>query len=227
MPRILQLFLLLPLAGAPVIAQTVAPGSIQATSTATMSVTPDQVQLTVSVITQSTSAAQAGQQNATQSTAMIAALKQVLGNNGTLQTTGYSLNPNYATAPGQAATITGYTAENTLQVTAYDLTLAGPLIDAARQAGGTNISGLTYGLRDPEPAHLQALSLAGKQAQAHAGAIAAGLGAKAGAVISAVEAGPVSVIPLSGVASASSPTPVVTGTVSVSATVTVTVQLSQ
>jgi len=52
------------------------------------------------------------------------------------------------------------------------------------------------------------------------------LGAKTGAVISAVEGA--SVTPLvAGVAGASSATPIQTGQVSVSATVTITVQLSQ
>jgi uncharacterized protein YggE len=57
-------------------------------------------------------------------------------------------------------------------------------------------------------------------------AIAAGLGAKTGAVIAAQEGSSVNPI-LAPAAGASTATPVVTGTVSVSATVTVTVQLTQ
>jgi len=61
---------------------------------------------------------------------------------------------------------------------------------------------------------------------AHAGAIAQGLGAKTGAVISALEGS--RLVPVFGdVGAVAATTPVQTGTVSVSATVTVTVQLLQ
>jgi len=228
MLRSLSLFLLAPLIGTAVFAQSATPGTLQGTSSATLNVKPDQVQLDVSVVTQANTAAQAGQQNATQTAAMIAALQQVVGNAGNIQTVGYSIYPRYNNAYGQNSVIIGYTAQNTVEVTAYDLTKAGPLIDAANQAGAGSVGGLTFGLQDPEPSHLQVLTLAAKQAQAHAAAIAAGLGAKAGAVISAVEATASPVYTVPGlVAGASATTPILTGTVSVSATVTVTVQLVQ
>ncbi|MDR3698185.1 MAG: SIMPL domain-containing protein [Candidatus Sulfopaludibacter sp.] len=227
MLRILPFFLALSLAGSAALAQTAAAGTIQATGTASLSVQPDQVQLTVSVVTQANTAAQAGQQNAAQTNAMITALNQVLGKSGTLQTTGYSIYPRYSNVPGQTSTIVGYTAQNTLLATAYDLTLSGPLIDAANQAGASTVSGLTFGLQDPEPSRLQALTQAGKIAQSHASAIAAGLGAKAGSVLSAVEGSTGSIVPVFSGVGASSSTPVISGTVTVSATVTITVQLLQ
>jgi uncharacterized protein YggE len=227
MLRILSFFFALSLAGTAVLAQTAAAGSIQATGTASLNVQPDQVQLSVSVITQGSTAAQAGQQNAAQTNAMIAALNQLLGKSGSLQTTGYSIYPRYSSVPGQTSTIVGYTAQNTLLATAYDLTLSGPLIDAANQAGAGAVSGLTFGLQDPEPSRLQALTQAGKIALSHASAIAAGLGAKAGSVLSAVEGSSGSIVPVVSGAGAASSTPVISGTVTVSATVTITVQLSQ
>jgi uncharacterized protein len=228
MLRILPLFLLLPLAGTAILAQTVAPGSIQATGTATINVKPDQVQLDLTVITSANTAALAGQQNATQTNAMIAALQQVLGNSGNIQTVGYSLYPRYSTTSnGQTSTIIGYTAQNTVRATSSDLSLAGPLIDTANQAGAGSVGGLSFGLQDTEPSRLQALSLAGKQAQSHAAAIASGLGAKTGTVISAVESASFTPVPIYAAGASSSTTPVVSGTVSVSATVTITVQLLQ
>ena len=219
--RILALFLAPSLA---LLAQ--ATGTIQATGTATLNVTPDQVQLLVSVVTQATTAAQAGQQNASQTSAMIAALNQVLGRSGNLQTSGYSIYPRYSTVAGQSSTIIGYTAQNSLLVTAFDLTLAGPLIDAANQAGAATVGNLTFGLQDPEPSRQQALTQAGKIALAHASAIAAGLNAKAGPVVSAVEGTISSVVPVAtGPSAGASSTPVISGPVTVSATVTVTVQL--
>ncbi|HWC98715.1 MAG TPA: SIMPL domain-containing protein [Candidatus Sulfopaludibacter sp.] len=227
MLRILPLFLLLPLAGMAVFAQSATPGTIQATGTATVNAKPDQVQLDVTVITQGSTAALAGQANATQTNAMIASLQKVLGTSGTIETVGYSLYPRYSTTTGQSSTIIGYTAQNTVRATSFDLSLAGSLIDTANQGGAGSVGGLTFGLQDPEPTHLQALTLAAKQAQAHATAMAAGVGAKTGSVLSAVEGSANSVVPIYAAGGASSSTPVVSGTVSVSATVTITVQLLQ
>jgi len=215
---------LIVLASAVLSAQTAA-GSIQATGTATLNVNPDQVQLGLSVNTSAPTANQAAQQNAAQTSAVIAALNQVLGQAGSIQTAGYSLYPQYSNSANPS--IVGYTVSNSLQVTTIVLALAGPLIDAANQAGASNIGGLSFGLQNPDPTVQQALTAAAKQALAHAGAIATGLGAKAGAVISAQQNSSVSPLPGMGMAAAATATPVLTGTVSVSATVTVTVALSQ
>ena len=158
-------------------AQSATPNSIQATGIATINVQPDQVQLTVSVSTDAPTAQQATQQNATQANTLLTALKQVLGTSGNIQTVGYSVYPRYSNGPNPS--IIGYTATNTVQVTSYDLTLAGPLIDAAGQAGASGVSSLSFGLKDPDPAKQQALTAAAKQALAHTAAIAAGLGAHA------------------------------------------------
>src|SRR5947208_15545905 len=83
--------------------------------------------------------------------------------------------------------ISGYTTTNIARVTTTDLSSVGRLIDAANQAGSNSVGGLSFGLIDPEPLVEQALSQATKRALAHAGAIAAGLGGKAGTVLSAQE----------------------------------------
>jgi len=205
-------------------AQTQGAGTVQASGTATISVAPDQAQLTAGVITQAATAQDAAQQNATQTAAMLAAIKSVLGTNGTVQTVGYSVMPRYSNS--QPPSVIGYTASNTVQVTTINLNLVGPLIDAANAAGANNVSGISFSLQDPDPVLQQALGKASKQALAHAGAIAQGLGAKTGAVVSAQEGARVT--PVFGDAGpTAAATPVQTGTVSVSATVTVTVQLLQ
>jgi hypothetical protein len=208
-------------------AQTVSPGTVQATGTATLSVPPDQVSLDVSVITQGSTAQQAAQQNASQTATVINALKQALGASGTVQTVGYSVYPRYSSMTGQSNTVVGYTASNTVRATSNNLTLAGPLIDTANQAGASSVGNLSFSLQNSDPYYQQALSAAAKQAQAHAAAIAAGLGAKTGAVVSAQEGASIS-YPIMAAGTANSvQTPVLTGTVSVSATVTITVQLVQ
>jgi uncharacterized protein YggE len=201
--------------------------SVQATGTGSISVKPNQAQLNIGVVTDGATAQEAAQKNASQTTAVLAAVNQVLGTAGTVQTTSYSVYPRYNNQPTQTPVIVGYTASNTLQATIGDLSLVGKVIDSANQAGANNVGGLTFGLQDPEPVKQQALTQAAKQARAHADAIAAGLGVKTGAVISAQEGATYSPINVAGAAASTVPTPVQTGQVTVTANVTVTVQLVQ
>ena len=210
-------------------AQTATPGTVQATGTATLSVNPDEASLDISVITQGATAQQAAQLNASQTTTVINALKQLLSVHGSIQTVAYSVYPRYSTQPGQSNVIVGYTASNTVRATTSDLTLPGPIIDTANQAGASTVGNLTFDLQNPEPYKQQALSAAAKQAQAHAAAIAAGLSAKTGSVVSAQESSTTTIPIYAGTAGAvaGTPTPVQSGPVNVSATVTITVQLMQ
>jgi uncharacterized protein len=226
MLRIQYLVLAALLAAGPLSGQTSTPATVVANGTGTVSAQPDQAQMTAGVVTQATTAQEAAQQNATQTTAVIDALKAKLGTNGTVQTISYSVTPRYSN--GAPPSIVGYTATNTVLVTTIDLNLIGPLIDIANQAGANNVGGVTFGLQDSDPSMQQALGKAAKQALAHAGAIAAGLGGKTGAVVSAQESGTVVPYgPMAASAGAGTPTPIAAGAVTVSATVTVTVQLVQ
>ena len=206
-------------------AQTATPPSVQAQGTATIAVTPNQAQLTVSMTTNGTTAQDAGQQNATLTAAVIAALQKQAGASGTIQTVSYSVSPRYNNpTPTQPAAIVGYSATNTVQLTLTNLTLIGGAIDAATQAGATSVSNLTLGLQDPQPSLQAALTAAAKIALANASAIASGLGGKTGAVISAQQSSSYTPIPVA-VAVMAAATPIQTGPISVSATVVVTVAL--
>ena len=225
MTRIISLPFLLLLALASTALSQTTPSTVQAQGSASISVPADQAELWVSVTTNGTTAQDAGQQNANLTALVKSALQNLIGSSGTIQTVSYTVSPRYSNGTAtQAPAIVGYSATNTQQVTLTDLTLIGRAIDAANQAGATSVGNLTLGLQNPDPTLNAALTAAAKQALTHAGAIAAGLGGKIGAVISAQEATtytPVAV--LAGVASAS--TQITPGPVSVSATVTVTAQL--
>ena len=209
------------------LAQLSLPRTVQAVGNATISVNPDQAQLDVGVVTSAATAQEAAQQNASQSTAVQTALKLALGPNGSFQTVGYSVSPRYSNTPGQPSTIIGYTASNTVRVTTMDLSIIGRLIDAANQAGANSVGSLSFGLQDPDPVLQRALSQATKQAMAHANAIASGLGAKTGAVLSAQQGSSYAPLLVSGAGLATTATPVQNGTVNVYATVTVSVLLEQ
>ena len=217
-------FALIPslLLAATVLPAQTAPASIQATGTATINVTPDQAQLTITVTTNGTTANEAGQLNASLSTTVQNAVKQVLGTSGTIQTVGYSVNTRYN---NNGTAIIGFTASNSILVTTINLGIIGTIIDTANQAGATNVGGISFGLQNHDPATQQALTAATKQAMLHATAIASGLGMHTGAVLNAVEGSSYTPV-IGGVASAgAATTPITTGTVGVSATVTVTMAI--
>ena len=204
-----------------------AANTVQSTGSATVIVNPpEQAQFSVGVVTQANSADAAVQQNATISTAVQNALQALLGVNGTLQTVDYSVSARYS---GNPSMLTGYSCTNTVMVTTYNIANVGKLIDAASQAGANSIGSIGFGLRNPDPYVQQALNQASKQALAHAAAIAAGLGAKTGPVIAALEG--YSSVPIvnsaAGAGATATTTPVQTTGVNVTATVTVTVQLVQ
>jgi uncharacterized protein YggE len=203
--------------------------SVRASGDATVPANPDQLSVTIGVTTQAPTAQQASEQNATLTTAVIAALRRLVGTTGEIKTVGYSLYPNYRTSSsGGPATVTGFTANNSVAVNTSDLSLGGKLIDAAIQAGATNVQGLAFGLKDSEPARLEALRQATQEARRRAEAIALGLGARLGYVIAADEGGSVRVVATDARAlgaSGTAPTPVETGTVSVYASVTLEIEL--
>src|SRR2546423_1213008 len=180
MSRTGWLHLLLALSAMLLPAQTTGIRTIQANGTATQTANPDQAQLEVGVVTNGATAQESAQLNATQTTAVLNAVKAVLGANGTVQTVSYSLYPRYSNDQRQPSVIIGYTTTNMVRVTTTDLSIVGRLIDATNQAGANSVGGLSFGLIDPEPLVEQALSQATKRALAHAGAIAAGPGGPKG-----------------------------------------------
>jgi uncharacterized protein YggE len=213
-----------PPAGAQAVAQ---PQTVQAVGTATVSGQPDQVKVDIGVTTTATTAQDAAAQNATQMTAVLNQIRLVLGQAADVKTIGYSITPNYRTAAGQSPVLTGYTATNTVEVTAGDSASIVKVIDSVSPVGATNIQSLRFSIANDAPLRMQALGLAAKQALGHAQAIAGGLGLKVGVVIAAQEG--VSVTPIDrGINPvAATPTPVEPGMVNVTATVTISAQLIQ
>jgi len=207
------------------VAQTVVGSrpSITATGEATVSANPDQATIAVSVTNSASTAIDASNQNAVQTSNVIAALRAVMASSDILQTVAYSLNPNYNNQGVQ----TGYTATNTIQVTTADLTSPGKLLDTATQAGATRVQSLSFGLKDSQPLRAQALKLAAGQAQTQVQAIAAGLGVKLGNVIAASDGSSVSPVlnTTPGLAAGGVATPIVIGAVQVTADVRLQVEI--
>jgi uncharacterized protein YggE len=226
MKYIIALLFLTALAG---LAQTPQRSTVQATGTASVSVTPDQAQIYVSAITQAATAQEAASQNATIATNIQSQLAQALGSSGTVKTVSYSVSPNYTYAKDGTATLTGYTVVNSIQVTLNDLSIAGKVIDTATQAGASRIDSLQFTLKDDTDAKSQALRAATVRAKAKADAIASSAGLRTGAYLVIQESGadiqPIRTVAAPGATTTT--TPVQPGQLSVTGSVTIAVELVQ
>lgn len=203
--------------------------SVRASGEGVVAAMPDLVRINLTISTPANTAQEATDQNATTSQAVSNRVKALIGTNGEIRTVSYSVNPNYRSNPTGSQTLTGFTASNTLEVTAYDLNLAGKIVDAAVQAGATSVSGLRFGLKDSDPQRRDALKRATQVARANATAIAEGLSVRLGNILAADEGSSVSVYNPSDarVGIAATATTFDTGLVEVRATVTLEIAILQ
>ena len=145
--------------------------------------TPDLASLTLEVETQAATAVAAGQENAKQAKALLAAVKAVLGPQDKLRTLSYRLLPVHAyqdkSSPPE---IKGYQAVNQLEVKVLDLARLGNVIDTARKNGATRVNGPYWSHSRLEELQRQAAVNALERARRLADALAQAAGLKIKAV---------------------------------------------
>ncbi len=208
------------------------PPVVRASGQATVDATPDQAEVSVGVSNQQKTAQAAAADNANRTTAVVNAVKSLVGHGDEVKTQQYSVNPAYSyPKPGGSPVIDGYNAKNTVHVTVHDLASVGKVIDAAMQAGATNVNGVNFTLKNDEAVRQQALALAAQKARANAEAIAKALGLRVVGVLEAQSGEASTVRPLYAPmmaqrAMAAAPTPIESGSVSVEASVTVTLEVA-
>jgi hypothetical protein len=121
--------------------------------------------------------------------AILATIKQVGIPDTDIQTTGVNLYPQYDYTQGRTPSITGYQASVQVRVTLKDITKIGDTIDAAVEAGATDISGPMWTLSENAEARSVAIEKAVADAKARAEVMAQAAGKSVGEVISLGEAG--------------------------------------
>jgi uncharacterized protein YggE len=206
--------------------------TIQVSASAVVSAKPDRAEVDIGVVTQAAQSREAAASNASQSNAVLAALRKVLPEHADIRTVSYALTPNYRYQNGSEPTLTGYTATNLVRVTVDDLDKVGVVLDAASQSGANRIQDIRFILRDPQSVRLSALREAAAKARTEAETLAGALGVRVVRVMS-VESDdssnrvPVRHIMMSAARaqSAVEPTPVEAGTLDVSADVKLTVEI--
>jgi uncharacterized protein YggE len=211
-----------------------APGSttVRVEAEGSESAAPDRAVIDVGVRSEGRDAAAAAARNASTLDAVLAALRPVVGPDGSLETSGYSVQPRWESPPPSAGEprASGYVVRNTVRATVADLGRVSRVIDAALAAGANESYGLAWTLGDEQPARRRALRHAVAAAQAKAQAVASELGMRLVRVVAVVE-GPAGPRPLpferSAVAAAAEvATPVEPARLTFRTTVTLTAELA-
>ena len=116
------------------------------------------------------------------------ALKNKLGNKGTVEVSSFTVNiaqqlpQNQGYQPPQPV-IRGYSAHTTVSAESHDLDKLGPLIEAGMAAGAVRLDSVTFTLRNDSAARKQALEAAAAQARSKAETVAKSMGVKLGGVL--------------------------------------------
>jgi uncharacterized protein YggE len=155
---------------------------------------------------------------------VIAALKAAGVKDEDIQTATLSLQPEYDWT-NNSQRLTGYRTDNIVMVTLRDLAKVGETLDAAVDAGATNVNGLSFRVDDPKPVETQARAAAMSDAKTKAEALAkaAGVNITGVATISEIQTPIPGPIMYAGVAARdAATTPIQPGNVTLEVTVTVT-----
>lgn len=160
------------------------PPFIAGSAVAETRVTPDRAVVHVTVDSRAESAASAGAQNRDKQERVVAAVKAQGIAAPQIRTSGYRVNPEYAAADrGRPPRVTGYHASNTVQIEVRQVENIGKVIDAALDAGATNIGSVGLYASNTDSARREAVQLAVAKAQREAQSAAAAAGGTLGTLI--------------------------------------------
>lgn len=132
--------------------------------------------LRLAVVSTGRTADRARSKNAERTTALIARLRDLLGQNANIRTVDYTSSKNR---------LDGYVANNTIVVQVQDPAMAGKVIDVAARAGATVTGGIEPLAADSQKARAEALKQATVRARADGEAIAAAFGLRVVRVLAA------------------------------------------
>ena len=155
---------------------------------------PDMAMAFFAVETTGETAQEAATQNAERMDRVIQALRAAGVSRDDIQTSDYSLYPEYArenprefpvSPEMQTPRIIGYRATNQVSVRTRDLEGIGELIDAGLEAGANRLNGVSFQIENADAAQSEALARAVADARTDAETIARALGVRLGRVLDA------------------------------------------
>ncbi|WP_316355624.1 SIMPL domain-containing protein [Devosia sp.] len=137
--------------------------------------TPDMAQINSGVTTQGATAREALDANTTAMADLIAELKAAGIEPRDIQTSGFSVNPNYVYTDERDANgyslppkINGYQVSNTVTVTVRKLDTLGSILDKSVTVGANTINGVSFSVADPSELYDEARKAAFADARAKA-----------------------------------------------------------
>ena len=155
-----------------------------------VAVTPDMATVTLGVVREGATAAEAMDALATATDAVLARVADEGIAPRDVQTGQLSLQPNWDhSREGAAPRIMGYVARTTIDIRARDLDALGGLLDVLVADGANELGGLGFGLQDPGTVEDEARRAAFAQAMARAELYAQAAGRSLGAVLAIQEGG--------------------------------------
>jgi len=166
-----------------------AAGSMQITGHGEIMATPDTAFVTSGVTSQGATAKEALDANNADMKALIDTLKAAGIEAIDIQTSGFSVSPNYVYSDARDANgyqmppkVVGYTVYNGVTVVVRDLASLGSVLDQAVTVGANQISGVTFSVDDPKDLYNEARKAAFADAHDKAALYAEAAGVELGAL---------------------------------------------
>jgi len=151
---------------------------------------PDIATIQAGVTTNAPTAAAALSANSTRMSAVFAALKRLGVPDRNIQTSGFSVFPQYTNGDNNnARRLTGYQVSNTVSVRLEDVDRTGPALDALVSAGANQMNSIGFDIAKPEPLLDQARAKAVADARHRAEVYARAAGLSLGSIQSISENG--------------------------------------
>jgi uncharacterized protein YggE len=170
------------------------PATLSVTGTGIVSATPDMATVTSGVTTQGPTAGEALAANSKAMADLLAALTAAGIADKDVQTSNFSVNPNYIYSDLRDANgytlpprIDGYVVFNTVNVTIRDLTQLGAVLDKQVTVGANTINGISFGVNDPSALLDEARKHAFEDAKRKAELYATAAGEELGPLVSITE----------------------------------------
>jgi hypothetical protein len=150
---------------------------------------PDTAMLSAGVSAQAPTAAAALAANTARMQTVLAALKKQGVPDKDIQTSNFSISPQYANSNGETPRITGYQANNQVEVRLEDVGKLGATLDALVTAGANQMNGVSFSIRDDATLLAQARAAAVADARLKAETFSKAANIGLGAILSIEENG--------------------------------------
>lgn len=155
------------------------PRQVMVSATGTALAVPDKAELTVSVSSQQADAEAAQTENTGKVNAVTEALTSLGIEEGSIQTSDYSVSPQYDYDKSPAE-VTGYQVRTSLTVSDLQIEEAGKILSACVKAGVNEVDGLTYTCSTYDERYQEALQKAVREARRKADTLAEAVGRTVG-----------------------------------------------